>query len=1031
MSSETIELDFRVEWGYSYLYSRRHYHPVYDWDGKITADRGTITECRLLEYPKCWFGPAHCPREIRLEKPEWVSRTRRGWSGIRCFAEADDRDTVFTVVTRSGSIRFTAGDILGKGYMVFPIGPKFLGCTITVTRTGFLWFRPAPKPGETVWDAADLPLPHRGFARREPGWIFPGRSLELEIDVPETRRDFAEALLHLELMGGKESPDGTEQQVFGYFPYRLECDGEIVEESSQFLHRANKSNGNFIQLLEDWWFRFRPSPGKHRIRFTNRHEEYSLLITKVAFSLHELDHLQLTLPPWALVGEPLSASVFAVRPDTAEIRWQGGTVTLSLRPGWNDFTFSFPGPGTDLPVTVNGKKFTIGAVYDLPEEDPPVTVGYDLTVINHDDRGLLDWLLNYTWRTRMGNLIAFRSFLFRDPDGTPRPPDPALLEKWARYCRDHQLYVEAITHFEDGAIVRGAGDRLHTVGLHEYPGAVYAFDPADGYRSQTMKEAMEHFLDYLRIEVDKAHDVAPRMAFGDASGGHRYCYMAGADFIRSETLVPHTQHLCSQARPAAEAIGKGEWGVHIASQHAFQPLRENHHLGCYYLSLLQPWLMGANMLYDEDNLFQLFKDEHQAWDDRLTKVKRDMIRDFLRFAKTHPRKGEVRRRIAFWEGRYAAPFNGFICGSEQTPDYSVWGKFGNEAPEWGHRQPEKCRQLLDVLMPGASTHPLRQRFDRIRFYFSGTPYGDFDEVPAEASAEYLSRYKLLLNLGWNTMIDEDYEKLRKFVADGGVLLTGIPQFSTHVRRDFLRDMSDLALYRGGDLADLCGIRVKGAGKPYSGQWNAADREKYPPQLLSAMPSRSLTEDGECLLADIEPAGAETAAWDADNDSPVLTRFRLGKGLVYTFTAWVYPGHEQFQSTAAEIIAKLADEYKGEIWIDDPSREVFWNVREMAGGALLSMLNTDWSLPGGAKPVTVNHPDGRFRTEVIERQVKFILFHRRCAVEYGGELHAELLGGGTIRFHGTGRRSVILHRPDGDTVRQIDFGNAVTADLRLE
>ena len=33
---------------------------------------------------------------------------------------------------------------------------------------------------------------------------------------------------------------------------------------------------------------------------------------------------------------------------------------------------------------------------------------------------------------------------------------------------------------------------------------------------------------------------------------------------------------------------------------------------------------------------------------------------------------EVTRRIAFLEGRYAAPFNGFICGSEQTPDYSVW-----------------------------------------------------------------------------------------------------------------------------------------------------------------------------------------------------------------------------------------------------------------------------------------------------------------------------------------------------------------------
>ena len=146
-----------------------------------------------------------------------------------------------------------------------------------------------------------------------------------------------------------------------------------------------------------------------------------------------------------------------------------------------------------------------------------------------------------------------------------------------------------------------------------------------------------------------------------------------------------------------------------------------------------------------------------------------MTREFFKFVKTHPRKGKVERRIAFLEGRYAAPFNGFICDCEQTPDYSVWGRFGNNAPEWGHRQPEKCRQVLDVLMPGASTQPLRQQFDRRRFFFSGTPYGDFDEVPAEVTAEYLKQYKLLLNLGWNTMIAEDYDKLLEFVglADTG------------------------------------------------------------------------------------------------------------------------------------------------------------------------------------------------------------------------------------------------------------------------
>ncbi len=145
--------------------------------------------------------------------------------------------------------------------------------------------------------------------------------------------------------------------------------------------------------------------------------------------------------------------------------------------------------------------------------------------------------------------------------------------------------------------------------------------------------------------------------------------------------------------------------------------------------------MGAEGVYDEDSLFGLWSEERQVWDDILPKSRRDMTRSFYKFASTHPRKGKCVRNIAFLEGRYAAPFNGFICGTEQDPHYSVWGLFGNDAPEWGPGQPEKCRQLLDVLMPGASTHPLRQKFDKRRFYFSGTPYGDFDCTPIEASAE--------------------------------------------------------------------------------------------------------------------------------------------------------------------------------------------------------------------------------------------------------------------------------------------------------
>ena len=1019
-----MHLDFRIDWGYTYLYSRRHYHPVYVWDGTLEADRGEILECRKLHYPVLWYGPGWCAKETLLESPRWQSRTRRGLAGVRVVAEVDE-NAVFTLKTASGEWRFAAREIAEDGRIVFNVGPKYLGCHVTVTRTGFYWFRPAPRSGETVWEADDLPLPHREWARMRAGWIAPGQSLKLDATIPETDAEYVEQLLHLEVMASPGYTPDEEKQCFDHIPYRFACDGKTLIEAKRYLRRHDK----YMQMKEDLYLRFQATPGRHAFTLTNLHPEYSLLVLRAVLTQHPRRHLELSLPKWALVGEKLHGSVFAVRPDRVEIAWPGGATTLDLVPGWNDFPLEFEEAGRNVQVRAGESVGYVDAVYALSEENPPVTVGFDMTTVPHDDTGIMDWILNYTWRTRLGNLVIFRNFIRSSAGRESIPVAPGLMEKWGAYCREYGIHCEAATDFDSGELTRGASEMLHSVGRHEWPGAVYAFDPQPGCISTDMKEAMERYLAHLKIEIDRAHRAAPRAAFGDASGGHRYCYLAGADFIRSETMVPHTQHLCSQSRPAAEALGSGEWGVHIAIHHPYQPFFKTH-LGMYYLSLMQPWLMGASMLYEEDSLFLLFKEERQSWDDALTKGKRDMTREFFRFVKTHPRTGTVERHIAFLEGRYAAPFNGFICGPEQTPDYSVWGKFGNPAPEWGHRQVEKCRQLLDVLMPGASTQPLRQRFDKRRFFFSGTPYGDFDEVPVEAKTEYFSQYKLLLNLGWNTMLDEDYAKLKSFVEQGGILLTGLPQFSTHTKRDFLRDMQDLALYHGGELNDLCGFTVKGPGPRFCGEWNSADRELYPEPELSALPSSSPDEDGECRIAEILPSTAEVVAWDADRALPLVVRNRVGRGFVYTFTVWCYPGHERFQKTAASFIAKLAELVQGDIRVDDPSREVFWNVRRMKNGALLSLLNTDWTTPGNEKTVAVRTPFATFPVNVIERHCTFILVLDECAVEYGEALHAGSFGAGCVTFHGTGRHEVTVHRADSSSTLTVDFADETICTIKL-
>lgn len=954
-----MQLDFRIDWGYQYLYSRRHYHPTYIWDGSLFCENGSIEKIYKLDYPVLWYGPGHSAKETLLDAPCWTDKTKRGLSGIRVVAQVEE-NTVFTLTTASGTFRFTAAAIQKDGRIEFPVGPKYLGCFVTVTKTGYLWFRQPLPANAIVFDAdKNLPLPTHDWSRMRLGWLAPSASVSLEIDVPESTADVQETVMHTIAMAAPDYSPEKETPVVGDISLELQCDGETV----RVFTRHYRFHDEFMQILEDEWQRMCIPAGKHVITLTNLHPTLNLAISRVVFTFSERNHGQLSVPAWALAGETVIGKVYAVKEGTVAVSVGDTVHTLTCTVGWNEFPVCADTAGE---VTVCTKKDSIKIeIIDAAEEKNPVKVGYDMTEIPHDDNGFMDWLLDYTQRTRLGNYVVFRSFNGAVPE--------QLMHKWGDYCRTHGIYVAASNEYMNGALIKGASEMFSDCGPHEYSGRVYARDPVEPQASKNMKEAAEKFRQYLRVKFDEIHTVSPFAAMGDASGGIRYSFMEGADSVRAETMVGHTMTLLSQARPAAEALGTGRFGVHIAIQHHYQPYRSTH-LGQYFLSVMQPWMMGAENIYEEDSLFGLWKEERQCWDDLLTKGKRDMTRNFFRFAKAHPRKGKCVRNIAFIEGRYAAPFNGFIAGSEQTPHYSVWGAFGNDAPTWGHGQPEKCRQLLDVLMPGANTHPLRQQYDKRRFFFSGTPYGDFDCVPTEAASDYMKGYRLLLHLGWNTMIEEDHAKLLDFVQNGGTLLTGIMQFATNTDRDFLSNMDTVSLWNNGDLRALCGFTVKGRGEAYSGQWNCADREKMPVAALSSAPNDSIDEDGTPYLADILPDTAQVVAWDKASGKPMLVKNRIGKGTVYTFTIWAYPGHEQFQPFAASVIADLCDKHKSDIYVEDVSNEVFWTRWDDGGDTTLMLLNTDWTVAGNEKHVHIVTPAQTMAVTVKEREAMLVHVH---------------------------------------------------------
>lgn len=957
-------LDFRIDFGYQMLYSRKHYHPVFVWDGGIECKNGEIVASYLLEYPYLFVAPGLSAKEKKLDSPNWNIRTKREFKGVRIEAEVND-DTVFHLKTASCDIVFTAKELIEKGNLDISVGPKYLNCSVVITKKDYIWFRNPLLENEVEYPAASLGLPMHDWARMKLAFLNPGQSVKWEYEVKESSCDFLETLIHIVAMATPPyNPEG-ETPVRGYMPFEILCDGESILKYERFY----RWHGLKMQILEDEWKRVSVAAGKHVFELKNNHPEYCLAIFRITMKPCEYNHTQLSAPEWAIAGEEVIGKVFAVRDDEIEVK--GANTKVNCQKGWNEFRFTV-NEGGIFSLETEKDKAEI-EIFDIPQENPPVMVGYDMTTVPHDDNGFMDWLLDYTYRTRLGDYVVFRNFSY------PAFPIKSVstYDRYGKFCKEHKIHCSICREIDVANLKESAGEMLHDAGKHEFTGKVYAFDPTD--ISEDMKEASEKFTAYLKAEIDETRKYSDNVAFGDASGGIRHSFIAGADFVRAETMVGHTTTLLSQVRPAAESLGKGLWGVHIAIHHAFQPHHEVH-LGQYFLSLMQPWMMGANVLYEEDSLFNLFKEERQSWDDKLTRGKRDMTRNFYKFAKTHCRMGKNIRKIAFLEGRYAAPFSGFICDYEQDPHYSVWGYFGNPKKEWGHASPEKCRQLLDVLMPGASTHPLRQKFDKRRFFFSGSPYGEFDCTPIEAKGEYFDKYKLLLNLGWNTALSEDCDKLKGYVENGGVLLTGIPQFSTHIKRDFLSDMDDLALINGGDLSSICGIKVLGKGEEYSGNFNCIDRDKMPEPELSAMPSDSTEEDGKALLADIELCGAEVVAWDYFTGKPMLVRYKLGKGYVYTFTLWGYPGHEKFQSFCASVIAKLSEQTLDDVFVKDDSREVFWSVWDDCGKKKVMLINTDWTLKGNVKTVTLVENGREHIIDVPERELVIVSIENDVKVE---------------------------------------------------
>ena len=144
--------------------------------------------------------------------------------------------------------------------------------------------------------------------------------------------------------------------------------------------------------------------------------------------------------------------------------------------------------------------------------------------------------------------------------------------------------------------------------------------------------------------------------------------------------------------------------------------------------------------------------------------------------------------------------------------------------------------------------------------------------------------------------------------------------------------------------------------------------------------------------------------------------------------------EQEERTRLSPRACLAAESRGDIFVEDDSREVFWSIRCESGNVQhLSLLNTDWSEKGNVKAVTVHTPGVVADVEVKERNAALLTVLPFALLETGNEHFIEVLtcsqSSARIRIHGRGQGRLTVYR--NGRVEQTEFSiSDIFTDMEL-
>lgn len=383
--------------------------------------------------------------------------------------------------------------------------------------------------------------------------------------------------------------------------------------------------------------------------------------------------------------------------------------------------------------------------------------------------------------------------------------------EWAEYCAKNKVYFS----------INGGGDRRHAGFTEETAkkmkevageyfiayqlgelGSAYSCK-GSGYASAPTKpwndlqDAKDAFVNKVKehVEENKMGCDLPTTVI-ESTSMVIYEGEGGVTFPTMEFWPGDMEISAAFTRGTATAYNSRMWAVYFAHEW-YAGLRHDElkkkrlKMGYDYC-----YMGGGNafLLESGDENIYTFG-VNAGYDEPLPKHYRKVIRDFAKFAKEDGRPaGGPKVRVAFVYGN----LEGY---SFRHSGGSLWR--GHMQKEYGYGEIERTWRILDNIRSKRSWADVHNYTDDSGLDLSGAPaYGLYDVIPATAGADVFSKYDYLIFVGWNTMTDEIYENLKKFVENGGRLFMTAAHLNTSKKRD-----GSISLIKGGNVSDLFGCNL--------------------------------------------------------------------------------------------------------------------------------------------------------------------------------------------------------------------------------